>query len=66
MPRLLEIIDNLRARLDEAHAQGWLGEVEGIQVSLEGARQKLDQMKAAQAHAARPVVSLGLPVIRIP
>jgi integrase len=63
MPRLLEIIDNLQARLDEAHTQGWLGEVEGIQVSLEGARQKLNQMKEAQA---RPVISLGLPAIRTP
>jgi hypothetical protein len=63
MPRLLEIIDNLQARLDEAHAQGWLGEIEGIQVSLEGARQKLNQMKEAQA---RPVISLGLPAIRTP
>ncbi|MEU8139561.1 tyrosine-type recombinase/integrase [Streptodolium elevatio] len=43
--RLAEIITNLHERLREAHDRGWLGEVEGLQVSLAGARQKLRQMR---------------------
>jgi integrase len=62
-PRLTEIIGNLQARLSEAHSQGWLGEVEGIETSLTAARQKLNQMKAAQARPADSLVNLGLPTI---
>ncbi|MER6126240.1 hypothetical protein ABT173_27190 [Streptomyces sp. NPDC001795] len=36
-PRLAEIIDNLNARIAEAECEGWLGEVEGLQVSISGA-----------------------------
>lgn len=43
--RLTEIIDNLTARLAEAHLQGWLGEVDGIEASLAAARQKLAAME---------------------
>ncbi len=48
--RLIEIRDNLVARIAEARQQGWLGEIEGLQVSLAGAQEKLTQMdrKAAQ------------------
>ena len=63
MPRLTEIIDNLQARLSEAHSQGWLGEAEGIEISLTAAQQKLNQMKAAQARPADSLVNLGLPTI---
>ncbi len=62
-PRLIEIIDNLQARLSEAHHQGWLGEVEGIEISLTGARQKLDQIQAAQTRSANSLVNLGLPTL---
>ena len=44
-PRLLEIRDNLHARIDEARREGWLGEVEGLQVNLAGVRQKLAQLQ---------------------
>ncbi len=60
-PRLIEIIDNLQARLSEAHRQGWLGEAEGIEISLTAARQKLDQIQAAQARPAKSLINLGLP-----
>lgn len=43
--RLAEIIANLHERIGEATERGWLGEVEGLQVSLEGARQKYQQMR---------------------
>jgi hypothetical protein len=34
----------LIARIAEAEREGWLGEVEGLQVSLAGAEQKLRQL----------------------
>ena len=45
-PRLLEIRDNLTARVAEAEAEGWTGEVEGLQISLAGADNKLTQIDA--------------------
>jgi len=36
-PRMVEIRDNLTARIAEAERECWLGEVEGLQVSLAGA-----------------------------
>jgi integrase len=42
--RLVEICDNLTARIAEAEREGWLGEVEGLQVSLAGAEDKLAQI----------------------
>jgi integrase len=60
-PRLLEIHNNLLARVDEARREGWLGEVEGLQVSLAGARHKLAQLDE-QTHKAT-TVNLGLPDI---
>lgn len=44
-PRLVEIRDNLIARIAEAEHEGWLGEIEGLQVSLAGAEEKLSQME---------------------
>jgi hypothetical protein len=43
-PRITEIRDNLIARITEAEREGWLGEVEGLQVSLAGAEDKLAQI----------------------
>ncbi|MEU9891073.1 site-specific integrase [Sphaerisporangium sp. NPDC051011] len=50
--RLAEIINNLHERIREATERGWLGEVEGLQVSLAGARQKLQQMRKIRTQAA--------------
>lgn len=57
--RLVEIIANLHERLTEAHERGWHGEIQGLQVSLEGAEQKL----AAMRRSTRPPlpIQLGLP-----
>ena len=44
-PRLTEIRDNLTARIAEAEREGWLGEIEGLHVSLAGAEEKLNQME---------------------
>jgi integrase len=50
--RLIEIRDNIVARISEAKHEGWFGEVEGLEVSLAGAKDKLDQLERV---AARPI-----------
>lgn len=60
--RLVEIIDNLGDRVREAEEHGWLGEIQGLQVSLDAARNKLAALDAKTTSSA--VVDLGLPVIR--
>jgi hypothetical protein len=51
--RLIEIRDNLVARIAEARDQGWLGEIEGLQVSLAGAEEKLAQMERRTVEVVR-------------
>jgi len=41
---LEEIRDNLVARIAEAEREGWLGETEGLTISLAGANNKLAQI----------------------
>ncbi|MFK4106990.1 integrase [Streptomyces sp. NPDC019531] len=60
--RIEEIRDNLLARIDEAQREGWLGEVEGLQISLAGANDKLNQID----HRSRRAVDLGIPSPRTP
>jgi len=50
--RLVEIRDNLTARIAEAEREGWLGEVEGLEVSLAGAEEKLAQIDRQGSHTA--------------
>ena len=57
--RMQEIRDNLLARIDEARREGWPGEVDGLQISLIGVRQKLAQLD--QLVAQRQTVNLGMP-----
>jgi len=59
--RLVEIRDNLIARIAEAEREGWLGEVEGLQVSLAGANDKLAQLDRRGHQGA---VHLGMPGFR--
>ncbi|MFF5139333.1 hypothetical protein ACFY6U_06260 [Streptomyces sp. NPDC013157] len=59
-PRLTEIRDNLLARILEAEREGWLGEMEGLKVSLAGAQDKLALLDAERARARR-TVDLGMP-----
>ncbi|MGW1270842.1 hypothetical protein [Streptomyces sp. NPDC002491] len=56
--RLLEIRDNLLDRIAEAQREGWHGEVEGLEISLAGAEEKLTQLDAALKPS---VIHLGLP-----
>ena len=55
-----EIRANLLDRIAEAEREGWLGEVEGLQVSLAGADDKLTQITASLRRTA-DAVQLGMP-----
>jgi hypothetical protein len=57
-PRLEELIEALMNRKIEAEDRGWLGELEGIEISLNAARDKLVQMETQ--------VSLGIPAFPSP
>jgi integrase len=59
-PRIADIRDNLIARIGEAHREGWLGEIEGLKISLAGATDKLAQI---DRHVSRQTVHLGMPTI---
>ncbi|MET9885502.1 hypothetical protein ABZZ20_20675 [Streptomyces sp. NPDC006430] len=52
-----EIRDNLIARITEAEREGWLGEVEGLRISLAGAEDKLAQIDQRGSRA----IDLGMP-----
>jgi len=58
-PRLIEIRDNLTARIAEAEHEGWLGEVEQLQISLAGAQDKLAQLN--RRSPTTKTTNLGLP-----
>jgi integrase len=59
-PRLVQICDNLTARIAEAEKARWLGEAEGLKVSLAGARDKLAQMNQITARRSA-AITLGMP-----
>lgn len=60
--RLVEIRDNLTARIAEAQRENWLGEVEGLQISLAGAEDKLAQID----RRPQTTVNLGMPTLSHP
>ena len=62
--RLQDIIDNLQERIAEAKQHGWLGDVEGLRVTLNSAEMKLAQMYKLQNHHNRGIVELGTPRVR--
>jgi integrase len=57
--RITEIRDNLTVRIAEAHREGWLGEAEGLKISLAGAEDKLAQI----SRRAPAPVALGMPAL---
>ncbi|MFJ8313307.1 MULTISPECIES: hypothetical protein [unclassified Streptomyces] len=57
-----ETRDNLIACVVEAEHEGWLGEAEGLRVSLAGAEEKLTQLDA-WLHRRSSEVFLGVPSI---
>jgi len=60
--RIAEIRDNLAARITEAEHEGWLGEVEGLKVSLAGADDKLRQIDRRSSSGP---VGLGIPALSV-
>jgi hypothetical protein len=60
--RLVEIRDNLISRIAEAEREGWLGEIEGLKISLAGAEDKLAQIDRRPQTA----VNLGMPTLSHP
>jgi len=56
--RIAEIRDNLIARIAEAEREGWLGEVEGLKVSLAGADDKLARIDRRSRNGP---IDLGMP-----
>lgn len=63
LDRLTEIHTNLLARLAEAHERGWAGEIDGLEISLTGAEQKLEQMRRGTLDAPA-IVHLATPTRR--
>lgn len=61
LPRLEELEADLLDRRARAEAEGWLGELEGIDLTLTFLRDKREQ---AQRLARNAPVNLGLPIIR--
>jgi integrase len=59
--RIAEIRDNLTARIAEAGREGWLGEAEGLKISLAGAEDKLAQIDRRTSNPAP--IGLGMPAL---
>ena len=63
-PRLIEIIRNLGERITEAQMNGWLGEVQGLEVSLEAAKRKLVSLdRSLERNRNNGPIHLAVPVI---
>jgi hypothetical protein len=58
-PRLVELHDNLQDRIAEAHEQRWLGEIEGLTISVAAANDKLADLDKLAAR--QTTVHLGMP-----
>ena len=58
--RLAAIIENLRDRICEARTNGWLGEIQGLQISLDAAASKMAALDRTERRQATRV-QLGLP-----
>lgn len=63
--RLIEITRNLNDRIAEAHMNGWLGEVQGLEVSLQAARDKLTSLNKTikNSPTGTGVIELGMPIL---
>ena len=66
-PRLAEIISNLHERIAEARMNGWLGEVQGLEVSLKAAKRKLASLdRSIERNSHTRPADLGMPAISHP
>lgn len=59
LSRFKEIHHNLLARIAEAEREGWLGEIEGLHISLAGVRDKIGQLNTQNRNT-----DLGMPGYR--
>ena len=59
---MLEIRDNLQARITEARREGWPGEIAGLEATHQAAEQKLQTMR--QIASRHGVTRLGMPTFR--
>ena len=67
--RLVEIIRSLDERITEARMNGWLGEVQGLQTSLDAAAKKLvalDRTITQPSRTTAALANLGIPTITRP
>lgn len=62
--RLAELEEDLRARRARAEAEAWLGEIEGIDLTLRFLTEKRQQAERLQKITG--AVQLGMPVARRP
>lgn len=60
-PRLAAIARNLTDRISEARTNGWLGEVQGLQTSLEAAKKKLVALDRLARSTSSGAVTIGMP-----
>jgi hypothetical protein len=60
-PRIAEIRDNLIDRIAEAEREGWLAEIEGLELSLAGAEDKLAQIDRRREPGGP--VDIGMPAL---
>lgn len=63
LPRLAELEADLLDRRARAETEGWIGEIEGIDLTLTFLRSKRDE---TQRRTQRPPVALGIPTPRLP
>jgi hypothetical protein len=64
LPRLAELEKDLHARRARAQAEGWLGEIEGIDLTLRFLADKQQQGERLQKITG--TVELGIPTLRSP
>ncbi|MGW2109945.1 hypothetical protein [Streptomyces sp. NPDC001948] len=58
----MEIVHNLVERIEEARLNGWLGEVQGLQVSLTKAKEKFVALdRSMKRNCGNGPTSLGMP-----
>ncbi|MFD1211156.1 tyrosine-type recombinase/integrase [Arthrobacter sp. GCM10027362] len=63
LDRFIDIRNNLRDRIIEAKENGWFGEVEGLEVSLLAAEDKIRRLRGLTDRPDEPTF-LGLPSVR--
>jgi integrase len=61
--RLVEIIHNLNDRIKEARINGWIGEVQGLQSSLDAAAKKLVSLDRLRDKGSNRPTNIGMPTI---